>query len=220
MTPSAFKLRPRPRANSSLRSFCVRSWNFIDHFREPIGGTTGDEPARTEDGRLWVSLPGYFKTNGYICMGGGKTYHPNLPPANDGNLSWSLGDRAYVNVGDKGGCTSDYFNSSAGGRQEVCPDNKTDLNDFTDHGNLLGMIDDLRYAVAQRKLTGQPFFLNYGLHRPHLPFHAPASFPDETGATVNVSHVPSYSSAMSTYNILYNEDLMYTYLGDRRLLEV
>ena len=27
--------------------------------------------------------------------------------------------------------------------------------------------------------------LRSGLHRPHLPFHAPASFPDETGATVN-----------------------------------
>ena len=40
-----------------------------------------------------VSLPGYFKTHGYITMGGGKTYHPNLPPNNDGNLSWSLGDR-------------------------------------------------------------------------------------------------------------------------------
>ena len=24
-----------------------------------------------------------------------------------------------------------------------------------------------------------------GLHRPHLPFHVPASFPDETGAVVN-----------------------------------
>jgi hypothetical protein len=46
----------------------------VDHFREPKGGTTGNEPARTEDGRLWVSLPGYFKTNGYITMGGGKTY--------------------------------------------------------------------------------------------------------------------------------------------------
>ena len=35
--------------------------------------------------------------------------HPGLPPNNDGNMSWSLGDREYVNNGDKVGCTSDYF---------------------------------------------------------------------------------------------------------------
>ena len=50
------------------------SVTLADHFREPKGGSTGGkEPARTEDGRLWVSLPGYFKGNGYITMGGGKT---------------------------------------------------------------------------------------------------------------------------------------------------
>lgn len=34
-------------------------------------------------------------------MGGGKTYHPGLPPNNDGNMSWSLADRSYVENGDK-----------------------------------------------------------------------------------------------------------------------
>ena len=175
-----------PTRNSFLsgrRPQRTQAWNFIDHFREPKGGKTGHEPARTEDGGLWVSLPGYFKTNGYITMGGGKTYHPGLPPNNDGNLSWSLGEREYVNNGDKRGCTSDYFPT---GNSVSCPDNGPwDTSNFTDHSNLLGMLDDLRYASAQQKATGQPFFLNYGLHRPHLPFHVPASFPDETGSVVN-----------------------------------
>jgi len=151
-----------PTRNSFLsgrRPQRTQSWNFIDHFREGKGGKTGDEPARTEDGGLWVSLPGYFKTNGYITMGGGKTYHPNLPPNNDGNLSWSLGDRDYVSFGDKGGCTSDYFK----GGSLTCPDNSPwDTSNFTDHSNLLGMLDDLRFASAKQKDTGQPFFLNYG----------------------------------------------------------
>ena len=72
------------------------------------------------------------------------------------------------------------------GQSETCPDNRPwDTSNFTDHSNLLGMLDDLRFASARFKATGQPFFLNYGLHRPHLPFHAPASFPDPTGKLVN-----------------------------------
>jgi hypothetical protein len=109
--------------------------------------------------------------------------HPGLPPSNDGNMSWSLGDRAYVNNGGTS-CSSDYFEGS--GREVVCPDNKDYATaNFTDYANLQGMLDDLRYASAKQKASGQPFFLNYGLHRPHLPFHSPASFPDETGAVVN-----------------------------------
>lgn len=41
------------------------------------------------------------------------------------------------------------------------------------------MLQDLRYASQVRKTTGNPFFLNYGLHRPHLPFHFPATFGGE-----------------------------------------
>ena len=47
------------------------------------------------------------------------------------------------------------------------------------------MIADLRYAVKKAKQSGQPFFANYGIHRPHLPFHSPATFPDGTGKSVN-----------------------------------
>ena len=28
----------------------------------------------------WISLPEYFKVNGFTTLGGGKTYHPGLPP--------------------------------------------------------------------------------------------------------------------------------------------
>ena len=104
-----------------------------------------------------------------------------MPPNNDGNMSWSLGDRDYVNNGGTS-CSSDYFE---GGSSKVCPDNKNYATaNFTDYANLLGMLADLQYASAKQKITGQPFFLNYGLHRPHLPFHSPASFPDETGKVV------------------------------------
>lgn len=76
-------------------------------------------------------------------LGGGKTYHPGLPPNNDGALSWSSGptDPKYVKHGDKATCTSDYF---SGGPTKVCPDNGKDLTEFTDYANLQGMLDSLR----------------------------------------------------------------------------
>lgn len=166
-----------PTRNSFLsgrRPQRTQAWNFIDHFREPVGGLNGNEPARVEDGRKWISFPGYFKFNGYTTLGGGKTYHPGLPPNDDGNFSWSP-DKAYVNNGDCK-CTSDYF---SGGQSLVCPDNKKNLSVFTDYANLEGMLDDLQYASDLKKSTGKPFFLNYGVHRPHLPFHFPAEFGGE-----------------------------------------
>jgi len=172
-----------PTRNSFLsgrRPQRTQSWNFIDHFREPINGTNGNEPARTEDGRTWFSFPGYFKFNGYTTLGGGKTYHPNLPPNNDGNFSWSP-DKPYVNSGEKA-CTSKYFQ----GKSEVCPSDSTDLTDFSDYGNLQGMLDDLRYASTVKSKTGAPFFINYGIHKPHLPFVFPASFPDANNQTSNI----------------------------------
>jgi iduronate 2-sulfatase len=60
-----------PTRNSFLsgrRPQRTQSWNFIDHFREPGVGAN------------WLSFPGYFKTHGYTSLGGGKTYHPGLPP--------------------------------------------------------------------------------------------------------------------------------------------
>lgn len=43
--------------------------NFHNYFREPAGGRCGDESGRLEDGQHWVSLPGYFKTQGYTTLG-------------------------------------------------------------------------------------------------------------------------------------------------------
>ena len=46
---------------SGRRPQRTQAWNFLDHFREPRGGKCGNESARTEDGRTWISFPGWFK---------------------------------------------------------------------------------------------------------------------------------------------------------------
>ena len=52
----------------------TQCWNFIDNFREV--------------GPNWISMPQYFKENGYFTSGVGKLYHPDLPPNGD-PPSWS-----------------------------------------------------------------------------------------------------------------------------------
>ena len=188
-----------PTRNSFLsgrRPQRTQSWNFHDHFREPAGGFCGDERGREEDGRAWVSLPGYFLTHGYTSLGGGKTFHGGLPPYSDGALSWSWWNASdparfppyagpgYPGVnttrdypGDPKQCRSRYIQ----GGGSSCPDNTTDLRAFTDYQTLVGMLDSLDFASRKRKADGTPFFLSYGIHRPHLPFHFPTTFPGPDG---------------------------------------
>merc|ERR1719453_1716940 len=46
---------------------------------------------------------------------------------------------------------------------------------YTDGRNLEVILDDLLYAHEKKSPDGEhvPFFLAYGIHKPHLPFHAP-----------------------------------------------
>lgn len=148
-----------------------RSWNFINHFRE-------DHPT-------WTSLPGLFKQNNFLAFGSGKLYHPKLPPAYDGNNSWSDQSLPYRNP-----CwnTADYVNASFqdGGLPCVfCP---VDIESVIKKLNVSATVANeyceidayedtatVQHAIAllkQLKLLGQPFYLGVGLHKPHMPWQA------------------------------------------------
>ena len=189
---------------SGRRPQRTQGWNFHNHFREPRGGVCGNETARTEDGRTWISFPGYFKTHGYTTLGGGKLYHGGLPPYNDGT-NLELGGSSWTQAGPRSKDCQDlknpncHFpnpdNSSAapayvenGGKHgctsdyfiynepNLCPDNSTNHTEFIDGANVDDMLLALEYAAGQRKAKGTPFFVAQGFHRPHLPFHFPAAF--------------------------------------------
>ena len=55
---------------SGRRPDTSRVWNFGDHFREGAGAE-------------WLSLPQFYKRNGYLTVGAGKLFHPGWPPEND-----------------------------------------------------------------------------------------------------------------------------------------
>ena len=42
-------------------------------------------------GKMWTTMPEHFKQNGFITLGGGKTFHPNHPPDWDAPASWTQG---------------------------------------------------------------------------------------------------------------------------------
>lgn len=164
---------------SGRRPSRTKSWNLIDSFRAT--------------NQAWESLPGFFKNRGYFTTGAGKIYHSSrLPPNFDGNNSWSE-ELPFIDTYEtqEFDCDTDEFDSDNELTEYVCPSTISYTN-FPDYMNLVNMTEKLEYAVNKRNVFGQPFFLAYGIHKPHLPFHFPKSFGDTQiwdayGPTVNIS---------------------------------
>ena len=132
-------------------------YNFVSSFRTV--------------GRDWVTLPQYFKDNGYYVAGGGKLFHPDSsgPPLNnDQPLSWD----SYYFPNDpedkKYACnesTQLYFG--------VCPSEES-ADSFFDAQLAAAAMDEL--VVARD--SGKHWFLGVGFERPHRPWNTPREFYD------------------------------------------
>jgi iduronate 2-sulfatase len=165
-----------------------RSWNFINHFRE-------DHPE-------WTTLPGLFLRANRRALGVGKVWHPNIPPAYDGNLSWSEEALPYKNscwntadnpkaLFSDGGlpcipCAKDLIQHIPIIKHAV---NVTVANDyceidaFEDTLTVSQAIGHLRRAAAD----GAAFYLAVGLHKPHTPWQAsPADFAAHSPSTIRL----------------------------------
>ena len=151
-----------PSRNSFMtgrRPDTTKAWNFIDHFREKGIGTN------------WTTLPEYFKKHGYIALGGGKTFHPGLPPNYDEPLSWTQ-EMEYFPL-NKENCP---------GGETFCGLEKPD-EDFFDNQLANNTIKIMQVA----KKANKPFFAAAGFRRPHLPWRFPERFfsmyPDSSNFT-------------------------------------
>jgi iduronate 2-sulfatase len=164
-----------PSRNSFLsgrRPDLSRSWNFINHFRQ-------DHPTD------WTSLPGLFvKDPDFVSLGAGKVFHPKLPPAYDGNSSWSAPALPYKNpcwnTADDpaapfqdGGLPCFFCKIDIESRLFPNKFNTTVANEFctTD-----AYEDTLSIWNGIQQLKQVPndkfFYLAVGLHKPHLPWQA------------------------------------------------
>ena len=129
-----------------------------------------------------MPTPRYFKNNGYLTLGTGKTYHPGLPSNFDEPLSWSQDEPYYFGANAYPQC-SEWKNSWA------CP---TDA-DYSTFSDWLDM-NVTRAQISRHANKGRPFFLAYGAHRPHLPCNIPRHFWDLYNSTDTIA-LPLHEAA-------------------------
>lgn len=141
-----------------------------------------------------VTLPQYFKNNGYFTTAIGKIYHNTIPDS----LSWSEPklyvegfpfDPDAVYFSDE---NLEYIESrkqnfiSSGDTRRIDQFGKwyikasaTECIDLPDNAYYDGAQTDMAIArIKELAATDQPFFMAVGYYRPHLPFNAPKKYWD------------------------------------------
>jgi len=152
-------------------------YNHIDTFREV--------------GPHWRTIPGYFRDHGYVTMGSGKIFHPNLPADNDYKESWSHEWPYFSPECQPPHCPSSVKlpkrkkhdckkagvperNSSTVCRAEISKEEGRLDYQLEDQQIRDNCIKQLTIA----KESGKNFFVACGFHRPHVPWVVPAEFWD------------------------------------------
>ncbi|MDE3741024.1 sulfatase [Maribacter polysaccharolyticus] len=163
---------------TGLRPDSTQIWDLKTHFRDNLPDL--------------VSLPQFFKNNGYYSVGLGKTFHNTLQDS----LAWN----EYVHVdGFPFDPDAVYVNQENIIEQkelelQLLKDGKAKFDKYgfiytkTQSHEMGNAGDDAYYDGAQttmaikklRELKNkkEPFFLSVGYYKPHLPFNAPKKYWD------------------------------------------
>lgn len=164
---------------TGLRPDSIRVWDLRTDFRDQVPGV--------------VTLPQYFKKNGYTSIGLGKTFHNNDPDT----ISWSVipenidgfpfdPDAVYANADNLEIQQMKIRELKAAGRSRIDQlghwyvkakaTENADVDDdaYYDRAQTTRAIEILQ----ELKEEGNPFFLSVGYYRPHLPFNAPRKYWD------------------------------------------
>ena len=148
-----------PSRNSFLtgrRADTTRCYVTNDRFRE-------------KGGEAFVTLPQFFKDNGYKSVGAGKVFHPgipNTPKGDDYPKSWSSPLFHTATTDDNS------YSWHAHTQQEM---EETPLRDIVNADHAIQL---LRELAPDALLGVKPFFLAFGLHKPHMPWDFPEEFLD------------------------------------------
>ena len=125
-----------------------------------------------------ISLPAYFKQNGYTSLSRGKIYHH----IEDDLEAWSEEPWDVSN----GANWRDYVqeeNIALQNNPDVKAGHAYECVDVEDNAYRDGKFAEKAIADLKRfKKTGEPFFLAVGFVKPHLPFNAPKKYWDQYNA--------------------------------------
>lgn len=138
----------------------LRIWNLPIHFRE-------------RDSEI-VSLPQYFKDNGYYTQGIGKLFHNWRQKIEGDPVAWSVPEQMHFNT---------HYADTPLVEGDLPPSTdsvgKNERRDVPDEAYFDGRIAAKAVtAIATLSKREQPYFLGVGFWKPHLPFNAPSKYWD------------------------------------------
>lgn len=120
-----------------------------------------------------VTLPEYLKANGYVTVADGKVFHYRYDAS---GRSWNR-----VWFPESGSATWKDYCSEENRSKELPPFKPApyECEDVPDNAYMDGRIVSKAIRDLEKlKKEDVPFFLAVGLHKPHLPFNAPAKYWD------------------------------------------
>jgi arylsulfatase A-like enzyme len=142
---------------TGLRPDATRVWDLRTHFRDTVPDV--------------VTLPQYFKENGYHTEWYGKIYHAGLLD----EPSWSRQGQRFEPEGNWRAYVTEEASALADANEGAGP--PFERADVPDDAYPDGKIADAAVAALQRLSEGgEPFFLAVGFYKPHLPFNAPERY--------------------------------------------
>ena len=163
---------------TGMRPDTTKVWDLNTHFRNALPDV--------------VTLPHFFRNNGYTTRGLGKIYHSGFDDPDSWSSSAEATKKNRRNTSAKDasldavtGPAPDEF-ANATGAQLTKTDRGRAVGATHDplHGGGEGELADEAIAALREFKTGsQPFFLGVGFHKPHLPFVAPRAYWDLYDAT-------------------------------------
>ncbi len=158
---------------TGMRPDTTKVWDLNTHFRKALPDV--------------VTLPHWFRDNGYTTRGLGKIYHGGFDDPNSWSSPSKATKRSPRKASAKGvspsavtGPAPDEFANATGAQLT-----KTDrgravgaTDDSADSGSDGELADEAIAALREFKAGAEPFFLGVGFHKPHLPFVAPRAYWD------------------------------------------
>lgn len=163
---------------TGLRPDSIQVWDLYTSFRDVVPDV--------------LTLPQFFKENGYTSIGLGKTFHNTIPDT----LSWTRKphidgypfdpDAVYLNEENLKIQEAKIQRMIARGTNRMdqlghwyVKANAVEIADAEDDAYFDGAQTTLAISILKELASEKaPFFLSVGYYRPHLPFNAPKTYWD------------------------------------------